>query len=318
MLNFQMILPGIISLFVTILSGKYFIDFMRKWQKKGQPIREEGPATHHIKAGTPTMGGLLFFFVATLVSTIFCDLHNSALHAVCFISCCYFMLGFADDYFKICKFSTAGLSAKSKLLFQSIAGLLVLYYLWGDAITKILLPFFGWYDLGYLYIPFALFVIIGSSNAVNLTDGLDGLLTVPVIFNLLFFICVAISQANNEIVILCLCFVGSLIGFLWYNAYPAQIFMGDVGSLSLGGLLAILSIVLKCEIYLAITGLLFVIETLSVMIQVVYFKYSDGGRIFLMAPIHHHFEKMGLHEVKIVIRAWIFALLTCSMAWLLF
>jgi phospho-N-acetylmuramoyl-pentapeptide-transferase len=304
------------SLLFSLIFGQRLIAFLKNMQGKGQPIRDDGPETHHSKAGTPTMGGLIIIFSAFASSIFFTDFTNTYILLIWFVILSHAALGFLDDYLKVKKANVAGVRGKIKLLCQClisvIAGLVIQKLSPEIYKSQIFFPFFKEYplDLGYLYMPFVLFVIIGSSNAVNLTDGLDGLVTIPVALAFTFFAFVAIDSmipGASEIVLLCAAFIGGLLGFLWYNSYPAQIFMGDVGSLSLGAGLGVISVILKHEFWLAIVGLLFVIETLSVIIQVYYFKISGGKRIFKMAPIHHHFEKLGMHEVKVVTRFWIFA-----------
>jgi phospho-N-acetylmuramoyl-pentapeptide-transferase len=307
----------LLSFLISVIFGQKFINFLKLMQTKGQPIREDGPETHHLKAGTPTMGGLIIIFSALISSLFFVDLANHYVILVWFVILSHAILGFIDDYLKVQKANTAGVRGKAKLFCQFIVGLIA--YIIIQKLSpeiyqnNVIMPFFKEYmiDLGHLYLPFMLFVIIGSSNAVNLTDGLDGLVSIPVVLSLVFFGYIAYSSNiipdSFELSALCASLIGGLIGFLWYNSYPAQIFMGDVGSLSLGAGLGVISIILKGEFLLAIVGMLFVIETLSVIIQVYYFRMSGGKRIFKMAPLHHHFEKTGIHEVKVVTRFWIFS-----------
>jgi phospho-N-acetylmuramoyl-pentapeptide-transferase len=311
-----MLYAFLFSFCISLIFGKSFISFLQNLQGKGQPIRDDGPETHHSKSGTPTMGGLMIIFSALASSLFFIDFSNPYILLIWFVILSHAALGFMDDYLKVTKATVAGVRGKIKLLCQcliSIIACLVIQKFSPDIYqNQIFLPFLKEYpiDLGYLYMPFVLFVIIGSSNAVNLTDGLDGLVTVPAALAFAFFAFIATSSIipeASEIAPLCAALIGGLLGFLWYNAHPAQIFMGDVGSLALGAGLGVTSVILKHEFWLAIVGLLFVIETLSVIIQVYYFKISGGKRIFRMAPIHHHFEKLGMHEVKVVTRFWIFS-----------
>ena len=304
------------SFLICIIFGKQFIALLKNLQGKGQPIREDGPDTHYSKAGTPTMGGLMIIFSCFVSNCCFIDILNPYVILVWFVILAHAVLGFIDDYLKIRKANVDGVPGKVKLLCQSIVSFITYIIIQKFSPetyqNHIFLPFFDIkLDIGYLYLPFILFVIIGASNAVNLTDGLDGLVTIPAALAFAFFGFVAyvsdLIPGSSELVILCASFVGGVIGFLWYNSYPAQIFMGDVGSLSIGAALGAISVILKQEFMLAIVGMLFVIETLSVIIQVYYFKISGGKRIFKMAPIHHHFEKLGTHEVKVVSRFWIFA-----------
>jgi phospho-N-acetylmuramoyl-pentapeptide-transferase len=318
------------SLLMSLYVGPKLIRYLRAMQKHGQPIRTDGPETHFDKAGTPTMGGIMIIASTSLATLLFADLTNQYIWVVLFIMIVFGLLGFVDDYKKITKNNHKGLSGKMKLLIQIIAGIIAYYavqHYAGHSKTTILqFPFFKNFaiDLGYLYFLFAIFVIIGSSNAVNLTDGLDGLAigTIAIAVSSFGLICylagnVIYSQYLQityiphvgELVILCAAIIGSSLGFLWFNAKPAEIFMGDTGSLSLGGVLGVISVITKHEIVLAIIGGVFVMETISVILQVAYFKKTGGKRLFLMAPIHHHFEKKGWPETKVVIRFWILAVI---------
>ena len=325
---FQIFLAFLFSFLICFVLGDSFIKLFKKFQGKGQPIREDGPESHFSKAGTPTMGGIMILGSAFISTLVFADLSNKYIWLIWFVIISHAILGFMDDYLKVKKSNAAGVRGKLKLLFQLIIASIacfVIHDLSPEAYnTHVIIPFFQEYPLNvsYLYIPFGLFIMLASSNGANLTDGLDGLVSIPLILNFTFFGFVAYSMESaiitipnaSEISILCASLVGGILGFLWYNSNPAQIFMGDVGSLSLGAGIGVMSIILKHELWLAIVGMIFVIESLSVIIQVYYFKWSGGKRIFKMAPIHHHFEKAGIPEVKVVIRFWIFSLICTIVA----
>jgi phospho-N-acetylmuramoyl-pentapeptide-transferase len=319
-----------LSLILCLLFGPYLIKFLRLRQKFGQPIREDGPESHLLKSGTPTMGGIMIIGSAVVSTLLFSDLTNAYIWIVLFVLMSYGILGFIDDYLKVIKNNHKGVSGKRKLLVQfivaAIACLLIEHTANPISATTLTVPFLKHtlLNLGYLYLPFASIVIIGASNAVNLTDGLDGLAIVPIAiatgcFCIISYIVGSSIYANYlqliyiqsaaELSILCAAIIGGSLGFLWYNAQPAEVFMGDTGSLSLGGTIGTISVITKHELVLAIIGGLFVIETLSVIIQVYYFKISGGKRVFKMAPIHHHFEKSGWSESKVVIRFWIIAMI---------
>ncbi len=317
------------SLIIAFITIPFLICYLRKKFQKGQPIRSDGPSEHLSKQGTPTMGGIAIV-ASTLISCLLWGaLDNGYLWIAMFVTFGCACLGFADDYLKLSKYNTKGVPGKFKLAFQLmiaiIAGLYIQHLAPSTYDSHITVPFLKniLLDLGWFYIPFIAVVIIGSSNAVNLTDGLDGLAIMPIIIALSCFALLAyISGSANfahhlnlqfvegsaELSIFCSSMIGAGLGFLWYNAKPAQIMMGDVGSLSCGGALGTVSIITKHEILLSIIGGLFVIEALSVIIQVFYFKYTNGKRFFKMAPIHHHFEKSGWSESKVVTRFWIIAL----------
>ena len=317
------------SMVVVFIVGTPFIRYF-SYKQIHNPIRKDGPKEHIIKKiGTPTMGGLLILL--GLFSGIFLwgDLLNPFNWFLIFILLSYGALGAYDDLKKIKTKSSAGISSKVKITLQvilALIGISILSYLADPVDLKNLyVPFFKdiIINLGWFFVPFYLFVIVGSSNAVNLTDGLDGLATVPVILvaacfafisyvtgNVVFseYLQIPYIEGVGEVAIFCGCIIGSCLGFLWFNAPPAKIFMGDTGSLALGGSLGAISIVTKHEIVLAITGGLFVFEAFSVIVQVISFKLT-GKRIFKMAPIHHHFEKKGWHESTVVIRFWIISII---------
>ena len=319
----------ITSFLIVFLIGEPLINLFAKKQISG-PIRQDGPIDHIIKkTGTPTMGGLIILLGIVLGTVLWSDLSNIYVLTVVFVSIGLGILGFLDDLLKIKQKNSRGLPSKIKFLGQIIIGLVAIFILieFSDHqyLNNLYFPFFKnlILPLGIFFIPFALIVIVGSSNAVNLTDGLDGLATVPVMLVALSFTLISYVVGNaiiseylfipyiantGELSIFCGAIFGSCLGFLWYNAPPAKIFMGDTGSLSLGGSLAAVAIIVKHEIVLAIIGGLFVLETVSVIIQVLSFKLT-GKRVFMMAPIHHHFEKKGWAESTVVIRFWIIAII---------
>jgi phospho-N-acetylmuramoyl-pentapeptide-transferase len=318
------------AMIVAVAMGSRFIAWMRSRQGKGQPIREDGPVSHLSKAGTPTMGGLMILAGIAVAVLLWGDLTNPYIWIVSLVTAAFAVLGFVDDYAKVTKQTSAGLSSRQKLVAQTIVAVIagVLTVLWMTQSptspgleTSIAFPFFKavLLNIGWFYVVFAAFTIVGFSNAVNLTDGLDGLAIVPVMMAAAAFGVIAYLAGNfvfsdylqihhvpgsGELAIFLAAIIGGGTGFLWYNAPPAKIFMGDTGSLALGGALGAVAVTTKHELVLGIVGGLFVLEAASVMIQVAYFK-ATGKRVFLMAPIHHHFEKMGWPESTVVIRFWI-------------
>ena len=328
-LTFRTGLSFFTSLIIVLLIGGPFIKFFSN-QKILNPIRNDGPEDHIVKKiGTPTMGGVIIL-VGLLISVLcWGDLSNINILFCIYIAISFGLLGAFDDYKKIKQSNSSGISSKFKIISQIILAVigisLFVYFIDYQNITTLYFPFFKnlFINLGWFFIPFAVFVIVGSSNAVNLTDGLDGLATVPVILvaacfafisyvtgNVVFsnYLQIPYIEGTGEISIFCGAIIGSCLGFLWFNAPPAKIFMGDTGSLSLGGSLGAVGIITKHEIVLAITGGLFVLEAVSVIVQVISFKLT-GKRVFMMAPIHHHFEKKGWAESTIVIRFWIIAII---------
>jgi phospho-N-acetylmuramoyl-pentapeptide-transferase len=317
------------SLIIVLLIGGPFINFFSN-KKILDPIRNDGPKDHIIKKiGTPTMGGVIILF--GLLVSVLCwgDLSNISILFCIYIAISFGLLGAFDDYKKIKHNNSSGISSKFKILSQIFLAILgisfFVYFVDHNEITNLYFPFFKnlIINLGWFFIPFSVFVIVGSSNAVNLTDGLDGLATVPVILvagcfafisyvtgNIIFsdYLQIPYIEGTGEVSIFCGAIIGSCLGFLWFNAPPAKIFMGDTGSLALGGSLGVVGIITKHEIVLAITGGLFVLEAVSVMVQVISFKLT-GKRIFRMAPIHHHFEKKGWPESTVVIRFWIISII---------
>jgi phospho-N-acetylmuramoyl-pentapeptide-transferase len=323
------------ALLVVAAMGSRFIAWMRSKQGKGQPIRKDGIERHITeKAGTPTMGGLMFLAGITVATLLWADLQNVYVWAVLLVTWGFGALGFLDDYAKVTKQTTAGISGRLRLVVEALiaAGAVLLMVLLAphspegaNLSTSVAFPIFkrALVNLSWFYLAFGAFVIVGASNAVNFTDGLDGLATVPVMIAAATFGLIAYLVGNirfsdylelhfvpgaGEVAVFCAAIVGSGLGFLWYNAPPAKIFMGDSGALSLGGALGAVAVATKHEIVLAIVGGLFVVETASVIIQVLVFKRT-GRRVFLMAPIHHHFERLGWKEETIVIRFWIIAIM---------
>jgi phospho-N-acetylmuramoyl-pentapeptide-transferase len=314
------------AMLVVFWLGPWIIRQLRLKQGKGQPIRDDGPQSHLItKRGTPTMGGLMILFGVIVSTLLWANLHNPYVWVVLLVSVGFGMIGFYDDYLKVTKQSHKGFSGKLRLAIEAlIAGVacLIIAKVAAPALaTKLALPFVKdiLIDLGLFFVVFGAFVIVAAGNAVNLTDGLDGLAIVPVMIAAATFGFIAYLSGNavfanylqihfvpgtGELAIICGALIGAGIGFLWFNAPPAQIFMGDTGSLALGGLLGTIAVATKHEIVLVIVGGLFVLEALSVIIQVASFKLT-GKRVFKMAPIHHHFEQLGWTEPQVVIRFWI-------------
>ncbi len=318
------------ALLITFVIGPGVIRWLKKKQGEGQPIRTDGPETHLVKKGTPTMGGLMILVSSVVSTLLWADLANPFVWVVLGILVGYGLLGFGDDYMKLTKRNHKGVSGKQKLLVQFVMALVAAWVIqhYSDPThsSALAVPFFKslLLPLGVLYLPFAMVVMVGASNAVNLTDGLDGLAIVPVMIVAASFALISYLVGNavfagylqihhvpgtGELAVFCAALVGAGMGFLWFNAQPAEVFMGDTGSLSLGGAIGAISVITKHELVLAILGGLFVAEALSVIIQVGYFKYSGGKRIFKMAPLHHHFEKSGWPESKVVVRFWIISVI---------
>lgn len=318
------------ALIFGFIFGRPLIKALRRRYAKGQPIREDGPA-HHIatKAGTPTMGGLLILAALTLSTLLWARLDNGFVWIVLGVTVAFGLIGLADDWAKVSRQTTAGLSGKLRLalgfVIAAVASIAASVLHPDDLTLQLAVPVFKdvLINLGYVFIPFAMIVIVGSANAVNLTDGLDGLAIMPVMIAAatLGVIAYAVGRVDfteyldvhyvpgtGELLVFCAGLIGGGLGFLWYNAPPAAVFMGDTGSLALGGALGAIAVATKHEIVLAIVGGLFVAEAMSVIIQVLYFKRT-GKRVFLMAPIHHHFEKKGWAEPQVVIRFWIISLI---------
>jgi phospho-N-acetylmuramoyl-pentapeptide-transferase len=311
------------ALIIGLIIGPKFIGWLRVRQGKGQPIRDDGPQTHLAKRGTPTMGGLMILTSITVSMLLWMDFSNRYLWACLFITVGFGLIGFLDDYDKVTKRSTAGVSGRTRLLAEFAVAAVGSYIILSGTGTELYIPFYTGpvVDLGFFYIAFAAFVIVAFGNAVNLTDGLDGLASMPVIIASLAFllICYLVGNARysdylgipfvlgaGDLTVLCSAIVGASLAFLWFNAPPAAVFMGDTGSLALGGALGAIAVSTQHEIVLGIIGGLFVAEAMSVIIQVFFYKRT-GRRVFKMAPIHHHFEQMGWSESTVVIRFWIIA-----------
>ena len=318
------------SLIISFLLGPYLINYLKKFQKSGQPIRKEGPATHIVKKiGTPTMGGTLILFSLISSVILWSNLNNKLVWLVLFVVISFGIIGAIDDYKKIKNKSSDGTSGKIRLTFEFTIAAIFLYFInlfsLEEIRNHISIPYTKgiMIDLNNFYIPFGAFVIVGTANAVNLTDGLDGLAIGPVMVTALSFALIAYFTGNyvfaeylklpfilgtGELAIICAALIGSGLGFLWFNAPPAMVFMGDTGSLSVGSAIGAIAVATKHEIVLAIIGGLFVLETISVIMQVTSFKLT-GKRIFKMAPLHHHFEQKGWSESTIVIRFWIISII---------
>jgi phospho-N-acetylmuramoyl-pentapeptide-transferase len=317
------------ALLFGFLFGRPLIELLRQRQGKGQPIRADGPATHFAKAGTPTMGGVLILGAVTVATLLFARLDNPYVWLILGVLISFGAIGFIDDYAKVSAGNTKGVPAKVRLLLgfviAAVAGLVATWMHPEELRQALAVPIFAdvLWNMGWLYLPFVMIVIVGSANAVNLTDGLDGLAIMPVMIaaGTLGVIAYAVGRVDfttylgvhyvpgtGELLIFAAGLIGGGLGFLWYNAPPAAVFMGDTGSLALGGALGTAAVVTKHELVWAIIGGVFVAEALSVIIQVAYFK-ATGKRVFLMAPIHHHFEKKGWAEPQVVIRFWIIALI---------
>jgi phospho-N-acetylmuramoyl-pentapeptide-transferase len=320
----------ITALAVALLFGPAIIRWLKTKQPGGQPIRTDGPESHIItKAGTPTMGGLMILLGIGIATLLWADLNNRFVWAALFVTMGYGLVGSVDDYRKVTKRTSGGISGRVRLLIELLIAAAAAT--WIATVTnpafadKLAVPFVkdALFNFGVLYIPFAAFVMAGAANAVNLTDGLDGLAIVPVMIAAVVFGIIAYLIGNavfagylqehyiagaGELAIFCSAIVGAGLGFLWFNAPPAMIFMGDTGSLAMGGALGAVAVVTKHEIVFAVVGGLFVLETVSVIVQVVSFK-TTGKRVFRMAPLHHHYEKKGWAEPTIVIRFWIIAVI---------
>ena len=327
-LTLRAILSTLTALLIAVIIGPKMIRWLQRMQI-GQTIRDDGPESHLAKSGTPTMGGLLILAAILLSVLLWADLSNRYVWVTLFVLVSFGAIGFVDDYRKVIRKDAKGLIARWKYLWQSVIALAVAFYLYSSqqnpAETALLVPFFKdvMPQMGMLFMVVTYFVIVGTSNAVNLTDGLDGLAIVPVVLvagafaifayvtgniNFSAYLHIPYLPLTSELVIVCTAIVGAGLGFLWFNTYPAQVFMGDVGSLALGGTLGILAVLVRQEIVLFIMGGIFVAETLSVILQVGSFKLR-GKRIFRMAPIHHHYELKGWPEPRVIVRFWIISLM---------
>ena len=331
-ITFRTIYASLTAFFICFLLGPWMIRKLIGMQV-GQYIRDDGPQSHLAKAGTPTMGGLLILFSIVASTLLWSDLTNHFVWIMLFVVIGYGLVGFADDYLMQVKKRSKGLSVRRKFILQFGLALIIGYlvYISPDFSTQVTIPFFKKLspDLGWGYIIFAALVIVAASNAVNLTDGLDGLAIGPVIIaasTYMIFAYVAghikiadylqinYVSGSGEVAVFCGTLAGAGMGFLWFNSYPAQIFMGDVGSLSLGAALGAVAVITKQEILLVLVGGLFVIEALSVIFQVSFFKMTSGRRILRMAPLHHHFELKGWPEPKVIVRFWIIAIALALLA----
>ncbi|GFD84804.1 phospho-N-acetylmuramoyl-pentapeptide-transferase [Alteromonas sp. KUL150] len=327
-LTLRAILSTLTALLIAILIGPKMIRYLQRMQI-GQTVRDDGPQSHLSKSGTPTMGGLLILAAIVVSGLLWADLTNRYVLVTLTVVVAYGIIGFVDDYRKVIRKDSKGLIARWKYFWQSVVALGVAFYLYSSATisaeTSLLVPFFKevFPQLGAFFIIITYFAIVGTSNAVNLTDGLDGLAIVPTILVAGAFAIFAYVTGNanfaeylniphipltSELVIVCTAIVGAGLGFLWFNTYPAQVFMGDVGSLALGGTLGVLAVLVRQELVLIIMGGVFVIETLSVILQVGSYKLR-GQRIFRMAPIHHHYELKGWPEPRVIVRFWIISII---------
>lgn len=323
-LTFRAILGALTALIISFMIGPWMIKKLTL-DKIGQSIRSDGPETHLKKAGTPTMGGALILVAITLSTLLWADLENRYVWVILLVTLSFGIIGFIDDYKKVMLGNSDGLSAKMKYLLQSLISLVAAIFLYHSAVlpveTQLMVPFFKeiMLEIGWGYIILSYLVIVGTSNAVNLTDGLDGLAIMPTVMitagmgifaylsghvNFAQYLGIPYLPNSGELLVFCAALIGSGLGFLWFNTYPAMVFMGDVGSLALGASLGILAILVRQELVLFIMGGVFVMETLSVIIQVLSFKIT-GKRVFKMAPIHHHFELKGWPEPRIIVRFWI-------------
>ncbi len=328
-LTFRAVLGILTALVFCFVFGPWMIDRLYRF-KFGQVVREDGPQSHLKKTGTPTMGGALILVAITVSTLLWGDLGNRFVWFALLVTLAFGAVGFADDYLKIKYRSSKGLSARQKYFWLSLAGFATAFAIQVSARTPVetslIVPFLKdvVIPLGWFFIPWTYLVIVGSSNAVNLTDGLDGLAILPTVLVASALAVFAYASGNikiatylgipyiagvGEIAIFCTAIAGAGLGFLWFNAYPAQVFMGDVGALALGAALGVIAVLVRQEIVLAIMGGVFVAETVSVALQVLYFKYSGGKRIFRMAPLHHHYELKGWPEPKIIVRFWIVTLI---------
>ena len=327
-LTLRAIVSLLSALAIALWMGPHLIAWLQKLQI-GQVVRNDGPESHFSKRGTPTMGGLMILTSISISVLLWANLSNPYVWCVLFVLLGYGAVGFVDDYRKVVRKNTKGLIARWKYFWQSVIALIVAFALYATgkdtAATQLVVPFFKdiMPQLGLLYILLTYFVVVGTSNAVNLTDGLDGLAIMPTVFvaaglalvawatgnvNFAEYLHIPYIRHSGELVVVCTAIVGAGLGFLWFNTYPAQVFMGDVGSLALGGALGIIAVLLRQEFLLLIMGGVFVMETLSVILQVGSFKLR-GQRIFRMAPIHHHYELKGWPEPRVIVRFWIISLM---------
>ncbi|MBF0184735.1 MAG: phospho-N-acetylmuramoyl-pentapeptide-transferase [Magnetococcales bacterium] len=329
-ITFRSIGATLTALLLSFVIGPWLIRSLQRLQSIGQPIRSDGPQRHLLeKKGTPTMGGTLILLAMVVPTLLWANLTNPFIWMVLTTTLSFGAIGFWDDYRKVAHKNSKGISARTRFLLQSAISLMMAYWLksidHGNTFGTLAIPFFKTLsiDLGWVYYPFTILVIVGTSNAVNLTDGLDGLAIGPTMLTAATFLVIAYVTGHllfanylgipyvagaGELAIFCGAMVGAALGFLWFNTYPAQVFMGDVGSLALGAALGTIGLITRHEIVLAIVGGIFVVETLSVIVQVASFKLI-GKRVFRMAPIHHHFELKGWAEPKIIVRFWIISII---------
>jgi phospho-N-acetylmuramoyl-pentapeptide-transferase len=330
-ITFRTILATLTALILSLILGPWLIRYLAKFNI-GETIREDGPERHLVKKGTPTMGGILILFALVSSTLLWSNLNNLYVWVVLAVTVTLGMIGFIDDYRKVVKKDPRGLRAKNKILLQTVVALFVglILYLYPDFDATLTFPFAKnlVINLGVLYLLLTFFVIVGASNAVNLTDGLDGLAIFPVMMialtygifsyaaghiKIATYLQIPYVAGSGELAIFCGALLGAGMGFLWFNSYPASVFMGDTGSLSLGGAIGVVAAITKHEIVLIIAGGIFVVEALSVILQIASFKLT-GKRIFKMAPIHHHFELLGWKEPKIIVRFWIIAIILALVA----
>lgn len=323
-ITLRTILGALTSLLIALIVGPVLIRYLSQYQV-GQAVRDDGPVSHLVKAGTPTMGGLLIIISIAFSTLCWADLSNRFIWAAIAVTLAFAVIGYVDDYRKVVRRDPKGLPAKWKYLWQSVFALSAAVFLFYTAEaateTQLILPFVKAvsFDLGWMFIVLTYFVIVGSSNAVNLTDGLDGLAVLPTVMvagalaifayaagNIRFaqYLGIPYVPGVGEVCVFCGAMVGSGLGFLWFNTYPAQVFMGDIGALALGAALGIVAVVVRQELVLFIMGGVFVVETISVILQVISFKLT-GRRIFRMAPLHHHYELKGWPEPRVIVRFWI-------------
>jgi phospho-N-acetylmuramoyl-pentapeptide-transferase len=323
-ITLRTILGALTSLFIALVIGPVLIGYLSKY-KVGQSVRDDGPQSHFVKAGTPTMGGLLIIISIAFSTLCWADLTNRYVLIVCIVTLAFGVIGYIDDYRKVVQQNPRGLPARWKYLWQSVIGLSAALFLFFTAETvvetQLIVPFIKTVtiDLGWVFIILTYFVVVGSSNAVNLTDGLDGLAILPAVmvaaglaifayasgnFRFAEYLGIPYVSGVGEVCVFLGAMVGAGLGFLWFNTYPAQVFMGDIGALALGAALGIVAVVVRQELVLFIMGGVFVIETVSVILQVTSFKLT-GKRIFRMAPLHHHYELKGWPEPRVIVRFWI-------------
>jgi len=331
-ITFRTIYAAITALVICFVAGPWLIGKLKSLQI-GQTIREDGPRSHFSKKGTPTMGGILVIFAVVISTLLWANLLDDYIWFVIMVTVGYGLIGFMDDYRKLTSGSSGGISGPARLTGEIMIALFfsVVLYMKPGFTSHVTIPFFKTVlpDLGWGYVLLSTFIIVGTANAVNLTDGLDGLAIGPAITSFMTYLLFAYLVGNikianylqipyiagvGELSVFCGAVIGAGIGFLWYNSYPAEVFMGDVGSLSLGGALGTMAVLTKQEILLVIVGGLFVVETFSVIFQVGWFKLSRGRRIFRMAPLHHHFELKGWAEPKVIVRFWIVSILLALVA----